>query len=311
MRDGVANIRVSEEGELSVSDAALGSVRIGLHFAEAVAGARLLAAGCTREQILGELAALVPAPDEERRRRVASALVHRLLVDCETEDPARCPVVELLAAAGCTLDARHLLLYATARRERLVMAIAAEVFFPCFVLGRPPEGLSERDFAALNTGRLLETDQVITHRLVDEYARRRWGFDDPTSTQTALRILREGGALAATWLERGDGRCLGYFPSHRGPSRQTFVYALWEEFASRGRRTVPRVHLRGMALAHLFCLPGPVVEALGERAAEEGFCALDARRSGGPISVTHTSFAEATVELARQVRPPRPSPTPE
>lgn len=227
MRDGVANIRVSEEGELSVSDAALGSVRIGLHFAEAVAGARLLAAGCTREQILGELAALVPAPDEERRRRVASALVHRLLVDCETEDPARCPLVELLAAAGCTLDARHLLLYATARRERLVMAIAAEVFFPCFVLGRPPEGLSERDFAALNTGRLLETDQVITHRLVDEYARRHWGFDDPTSTQTALRILREGGALAATWLERGDGRCLGYFPSHRGPSRQTFVYALW------------------------------------------------------------------------------------
>jgi len=282
-----------------VSDAALGSVRIGLHFAEAVAAAELLAAGCAREDIVARVAALVPAPDDERRRRVASALVHRLQIDCQARDAAPCPLVDLLAAAGRTLDARHLLLHATARREQLVMAIAAEVFFPSFVLGRPPEGLSERDFAALNTGRLLETDEVITHRLVDEYARRRWGLGDAASTQTAMRILREGGALAATWLERGDGRCLGYFPSHRGPSWRVFVYAFWEEFASRGRRTVPRAHLRSLALAHLFCLPGPVVEALGERAAEEGFCAIDGRRSGGPISVMHASFAEAAAELAR------------
>lgn len=284
-----------------MSDAALGSVRIGLHFAEAVAAAELLAAGCARDQIVDRVAALVPAPDDDRRRRIASALLHRLQVDCAAEGRAPCPLVDLLAAAGCTLDARHLLLHATARRERLVMAVAGEVFFPRFVLGRLPDGLSERDFAALNTGRLLETDAVITHRLVDEYARRRWGFDDPASTQAALRILREGGALAATWLERGDGRCLGYFPSHRGPSWRVFVYALWEEFASRGRRTVPRAHLRSLALAHLFCLPGPVVEALGERAAEEGFCAIDGRRSGGPIAVTHASFAEAAGELARYV----------
>ena len=54
-----------------MSDAALGSVRIGLHFAEAVAAARLLTAdGGARAEIVAEVAALVPAPDDDRRRRM-------------------------------------------------------------------------------------------------------------------------------------------------------------------------------------------------------------------------------------------------
>lgn len=285
--------------------AALGSVRVGLHFAEAVTAAELAAAGCDRSKVVERIAPVLAVADEERARRIASTLARRVMSGCQPrgEEVGRgstlCPLAGLIAAAGRCLDSRHLLLYATARRERLVMAVAREVFYPRFVLDRMPEGMNERDFAAINTGRLLETDEVITHRLVDEYARRRWRFDDSASTQCALRILREGGALGATWLERGEGRCLGYFPTHRGPGWKVFVYALWEEFAARGRRTVPRAHLRTMELAYLFCLRGPAVDVLAERAADEGFCVIEARRSGGPVSVTHEGFEQAVAALAR------------
>ncbi len=295
-----------ERGGLRVSESArseFGSVRVGLHFAEAVTAAELAACGCDHAEVVEQVAPLVPAPDDERARRIASTLAHRVMCDCAARgddgcDGPPCTLPELIAAAGRRLDARHLLLYATARRERLVMAVAEEVFYPRFVLGRMPAGMSEGDFAAINAGRLLETDEVITHRLVDEYACRRWRLDDPTSTQCALRILREGGALGATWISRDDGRCLGYFPTHRGPGWQAFVYALWEEFASRGRRTVPRAHLRMMALSRLFCLRGPVVDVLAERAAAAGFCTIDGRRSGGPITATHDSFEQAVGALA-------------
>ncbi|MGD9495186.1 MAG: hypothetical protein AB7Y46_02630, partial [Armatimonadota bacterium] len=281
---------------------AVGSVRIGLHFAEAVTAAELAAAGCTRAEVVNQLAPMIPSPEEERRRRIASALARRVMCDrdARTErecDERPCPLPRLVAAWGRTLDSRHLLVYATARRETLVMAVAAEVFHRRFVLGLAPEGMSESDFAALNTGKLLETDEVVTHRVVEEYARRRWGLDDPASTQCVLRILREGGALGATWLTSGGSRYLGYFPTHRGPSWRVFTYALWEEFASRGRTTVPRIHLRAMALAHLFSLRGPSVDVLAERAAEEGSCAIDGRRSGGPVSVAHGSFEEAVLAL--------------
>ncbi|MEA3401745.1 MAG: BrxA family protein [Armatimonadota bacterium] len=280
---------------------ALGSVRVGLHFAEAVAAAELAAAGCSRQEVVEQLAERVPAPDEERRRRIAATLARRVVCQRAADGQERsCPLPALIAAAGRTLDSRHLLLYATARREGLVMAVASEVFYRRFVLGRLPEGLSERDFATINTGKLLETDDIITHRLVDEYARRRWGLHDRSSTQCALRILREGGALGATWIARGETRCLGYFPSHRGPSWRVFVYALWEEFASRGRRTVARAHLRSMALGRVFCLRGPAVDVLAEQAADCGFCQIDGLRSGGPVAVRHDSFQEAVAALGEQ-----------
>jgi len=292
-----------------VSDAArpaVRSVRVGLHFAESVSAARFAVEGCSRDEMLETLAPCLGGSEEESRR-IAGTILRRLMGPSSglgAEDAAErpSPLAWVTAAAGHTIDSRHLLLYAAARLERLVMAAASELFYPRFVLGRLPEGMHELDFAAVNTGKLLETDDVITHRLVDEYARRRWGLDDPSSTQCALRILREGGALGATWISRGETRCLGYFPTHRGPSWRVFTYALWEEFASRGRRTVPRAHLRSMALARLFCLHGPSVDVLAQRAAEAGFCAIDGERSGGPVSAAHETFEDAARALAATCR---------
>lgn len=289
----------------------LGGVRIGLHFPESVRAIELAAQSETAtapRQVVEALAPEVPAagpaascdsPGSARRRRIAWAIVRRL-IPRRAEGAPRPPLHALLLAAGHTLDARHLLLYAVAQREPLVMAIAEQVFYRRFVLGRTPAGFTEREFSSINTGKLLETDQVVTHRLVDEYARRNWRLEDSASTQCALRILREGGALAATWIARGEARCLAYFPSHRGPSWRVFAYALWEELASRGRRAVARAHLRSMALARLFSLTGPVVDALAERAVAEGFGAIDGRRSGGRLIVAHDSFQEAAAALAEQ-----------
>jgi len=240
----------------------------------------------------------IAAGDEQSARRTAWALTRRV-VPARADDTSALPLHRLILSAGRTLDSRHLLLYTVACDEPLVMAIAEEVFYRRFVLGRTPEGFTEREFHAINTGKLIETDQVITHRFVDEYAGRVWGLNDRASTQCALRILREGGALAATWMAREEARCLGYFPSHRGPSWRVFTYALWEELASRGRRAVPRAHLRSMRLARLFSLPGPVVEVLAERAAAEGFGAIAGQRSGGRFMVAHDSFVAAMTALAR------------
>lgn len=278
--------------------ARFGSVRIGLHFPETVRAIGLAAEGGTRREVVEALAGEVPEADEERARRVTWAVVRRVMPKRDEGAPSP-PLHTLILQAGLTLDSRHLIIYAVAHHEPLVMAVAEGIFYRRFVLERAPEGFTEREFNTVNTGKLLETDQVVTHRLVDEYARRAWGLKDEASTQCALRILREGGALAATWIARGEARCLAYFPSHRGPSWRVFAYALWDEFASRGRTAVPRAHLRSMQLARLFSLRGPVVDALAERAATEGFGAIAGRRSGGRFVVAHDSFEEAMAVLAR------------
>ncbi len=272
----------------------VGSVRIGLQFAAAMQAMELAASGLSRREVAEELTAAVAASEESRKRRIAGVVARRFVADGETEPPLRV----VARAAGSSLDTRHLLLYTIAGLEPLVVSIAEEIFYDRFVLGRTPGALSESEWATLNTGQLLETDEVITHRLVDHYAQTQWGLDDPTSTQCALRILREGGALGATWLARGGTRCLGYFPTHRGPSWRVFAYALWDEFASHGRREVPRAHLRSMRLARLFSLRGPVLDVMAERAASEGFGIIDRRRSGGRLIVTHKSFDEAAQALA-------------
>ncbi|MCD6360780.1 MAG: hypothetical protein J7M38_07925 [Armatimonadetes bacterium] len=270
-----------------------GTVRIGLHFATAIRALELAAEGLSRQEVVEELTPHVPAADENRRRRIASTVARRYVAD----EPWAVALRMLVRAVGPDLDTRHLLLYALARREPLVLAVAGSIFYERFVLGRTPAGLSEREYAALNTGRLIETDEVVTHRLVDYFVRRQWGLDDPAGTQCVLRILREGGALGATWIARGSSRCLGYFPTHRGPSWRVFVYAMWDEFASRGRRDIPRAHLRSMALARLFALPGPVVDLLADRAAAGGFGMVEHERSGGRLLVTHRSFEEAARRL--------------
>ncbi len=280
-----------------------GSVRVGLYFSESVRAIELAAEGETargRDEVIEALAPEIPVAGpaaQARGRRIAWAIVRRVIPEHADEVP-RPPLHDLVLAAGRSLDTRHLLLYTVAQREPLVLALAEQVFYPRFVLGSMPAGFTEREFNTINTGRLLETDRVVTHRLVEEYARRSWDLDDSASTQCALRILREGGALAATWLARREARCLGYFPSHRGPGWRVFTYALWEEFGSRGRRAVPRAYLRSMTLARLFSLPGPVVDALATRAAAHGFGAIDGRRSGGRLIVAHDSFQEAAAALA-------------
>jgi len=278
---------------------ALASVRVGLRFTEAVQAATMAAAGCSREEVVEKLTAGLAAPDVDHARRVAGTISRRVLCDAEAdEDEVLCPLSTVVAAAGRRIDARHLLLYATARHEPLVMAVASELFYRRFVLGEALAEMSDREYATFNTGKLFETDDVVTHRLVNEYARRRWHLDDPSSIQCALRILREGGALGATWISRDETRCLGYFPTHRGPSWRVFVYALLEEFAARGRRSVPRAHLRTMAMARVFCLRGPAVDVLAGEAAEHGFCTIRRTRSGGPVTVAQSSFAEAALRLA-------------
>lgn len=272
-----------------------GSVRTGLHFTAAIRALELAAGGLSRQEVAERLAPEIAASDDSRRRRTALVLARRFASD----EPGTAELRALVAAAGASLDTRHLLLYAVARQEPLVLAVAGSVFYERFVLGRTPGGLSEREYAAINTGQLLETDEVVTHRLVQHFARQQWGAVDPASTQCALRILREGGALGATWIARDNSRCLAYFPTHRGPSWRVFVYALWEEFAARGRRELPRAHLRSMALARLFALPGPVVDLLADRAAAEGFGMIEHERSGGRLLVIHRSFADATAALVR------------
>ncbi len=272
-----------------------GTVRTGLHFTAALRALELAASGLPRRAVAALLAPHIAATDEGRRRRIAATLARRFPAD----EPATVELHRLVRAAGTSLDTRHLLLYAVARQEPLVLAIASTVFYERFVLRRLPAGMSEREYCAVNTGKLLETDEVVTHRLVHHVANRLWGPVDAASTQCALRILREGGALGATWIARDNTRCLAYFPTHRGPSWRVFTYALWEQMASRSRRAVPRAHLRSMVLARLFALPGPVVDLLADRAAAAGFGVIDHERSGGRFLVTHRDFTGAMTDLAR------------
>ncbi len=274
------------------------AITVGLEADIALAAVRMSRELETRTELLDAIRGRLATATPRQRERIAWAVVRRLFPESKRE-LVPTPLHELLSALPDEAARRHLLLYATSRREPLLLAIMGDVFFPYFVLNAAPKGTTRRQFAVERSGQLFETDQVVTHAALARYAQRQWGLRRRASTQLALRTLRAGEALDATWVVSQGVRCLGYFPAGRTVEWPALAYCLYAA-CPRSDRRWPADRLANGDLARLFLLSRMRLQLLLRECREHGLVATpDA--AGGFVELACRDTTEAVTVILGQL----------
>jgi DNA-binding transcriptional ArsR family regulator len=231
----------------------------------------------TRADLHAGLAAALPQPSAKTRTRIADKLIQRL-VPVQRGKVVVTPFVRLAAR---TTDARartELIYYRTAQADAVIAAIAAEIFYPYFIQARPPKGLSATQFRMANTGALFDYDNVITRPFISTYARRAWDFNSEPTLTRALRVLREAGLIEILPGPPGGARHPSFAPAPHTMTLPTFVFCLYEHFASRRSPALALDQIQNADFARMFVVRPVDVTALLEQARRRK---LVARAGGG------------------------------
>ncbi|HUT73287.1 MAG TPA: hypothetical protein VM221_00445 [Armatimonadota bacterium] len=229
----------------------------------------------TRAELHARIAAGLPQASAKTRGRIADKLIQRLIA-VERGKVIVSPFVRLAAGLRDPQARTELIYYRTARTDTIIAAIAAEIFYPHFVHGRPPRGFSPVHFRAANTGALFDYDRVITRPFISTYARRAWDFHSEPTLTRALRVLREAGLIEVLPGAPGARRPSFTVAPHtlRLP---TFAFCLYEEFAARRSPALALDQIQNADFARTFILRPVEVTALTEEARRRKLVA----RSGG------------------------------
>jgi len=272
-----------------------------LHYEAAREVARRICAGeGDREALLVAAAPLAEATTPAGRRRAAATVMTWLgLGRRRRVSPAG--LLELLARLPED-SGRRLWTYAVATQEPMLAAVAREVLYPFFVQCGTPKGFGAEEFSAVNANGLFEVAGAITHAAVAAYASRQWGLGDPAPTGRALRVLRKGGVLAATWISRSSARCLGYFPLGGLPDLACLGYAIYSTPGHAGYVRLDR--LRAGLLVHLFLLRPIAVDYLLDQAMDAG---LVEEPEAGVAALRFGSLEDAVDTIIRVGRESCPS----
>jgi hypothetical protein len=264
---------------------------------EAAQALRLALGASTRAELRQQVIGTLPQPSEKTRGRIADKLIQRL-VPIEQRQIVVSPFVRLAANIGDSQARIELVYYRTAQTDSIIAAIAAEVFYPYFVQGRPPKGFSAAQFRLANTGALFDYDNVITASFITAYARSAWGFRSEPTVTRALRILREAGLIEALPGGAGAGETAFALAPHtmRLP---TFAFCLYEEFAARRAPALALDQIQNAHFARMFIVRPVDVTALAEEARRRK---LLVRRGGGTPRYAPAMEPEALVDrlLARK-----------
>ena len=246
-----------------------------LHYEAAVEIARRLVAGESyRDGLLAAAAPLTEAATARGTRRAAAAVMTRLGLGRRRR--VRASGLHRLLGSLPEPAGRQLWTYVVAAHEPMLAAVAGEVLYPYFVECQTPKGFAAEEFSVINANGLFEVAGAITHAAVAAYGERRWGIVDPAPTGRALRLLRKGGILGATWLSRPSARCLGYFPMGGLPDLACLGQAMFS-MSGHGRH-VRLDRLRAGLFVHLFLLRPVAVDFLLEQAMDLGL--VDEPRGG-------------------------------
>lgn len=259
-----------------------------LHYRASFKIARLLVGGClSRDDLLAAAAPLTDAGTDSARHRAASTIMTRLGLG-RRRHLAPGSLHRILATLSEPAG-RQLLTYVVALAEPMLAALAREVLHPYFVEHEVPAGFTAEEFSAINANGLFEVAGAVTHAGVAAYAQRCWRIKDPSATRRALRLLRKGGVLGATWIARSSRRCLGYFPVLGLPDVACFAYAL---YSMRDEARYVRLdRLRAGLFVRLFLLRPVAVDYLIDRAEELG---LVDQTQAGVVELPFASLDEAT-----------------
>jgi len=243
---------------------------------EAAQALRLALQAATRASLHEQIVAALPQPSLKTRERIADKLIQRL-IPVQKGAVIVSPFVRLAANITDTQARNELVYYRTAQTDSVIGAIAAEIFYPYFVQGRPPKGFSASQFRFANTGALFDYDNVITRSFVVRYAREAWGFNSEQSVTRALRILREARLIETLPNPPGAARQLSFALAPHSMRLPTFAFCLYEDFATRRTPALPLDQIQTANLARTFIVRPQEVTALAEEARRRKLLA----RSGG------------------------------
>ena len=204
------------------------------------------------------------------RLRLASKIIQRFFRNPNDKSPAHA-FLRLVSGAKSEQLRRDLLYWRTARTDLVISAVAAEIFYPFFVLGILPAGYDESTFRMENTAALFTTDMVITRDLVVNFARRQWDFHSQTSLTLALRIMRQAEILDTISVTIGRRRILGYYLRPHFPAVEAFVYSIYEESMPQRRNILLLDQVQNGNFAKTFLLSRLQADSLLKTAEKNGY----------------------------------------
>ncbi len=194
-----------------------------LYFEESMKAIETLSGAQDGERLSAAIAELLPHPSNATRLRVASKISQRFFRPPDA-------FLAMVRTARDEASKRDLLYWRTARTDGIIASLAAQVFYPYFVLCELPQGYDDSTFRLANTSTLFSVDRIISRDFAITYAREMWGFDSVRTVILALRIMRQAGLLESVLLEVMGRHVLGYYPKPHPMSVEVFAYCLYEEF---------------------------------------------------------------------------------
>lgn len=271
-------------------------------FEDSLAGIKAAARLRDRSQRISAIASILPQASPKTKERLAAKIIQRYFGGRRKADAAP-HFADLVLRLRDSSVQRELMLYRTARVDRIVGAIAQEIFYPYFVAKTYPKGYNESDFRLANTATLFDSDDVISSRFVQEFARRRWGFNSSSTINLALRVLREGGVLRSVGPRRSPKRSLAYLPTYAGLSPVTFCYCLACEFSLQDSFEAPtRDKVHNADFVKLFLLGPPVVDSILAEARRRGWLRLAGTGSAARVHLAAPTSRELVKLLAKSRR---------
>lgn len=236
--------------------------------------------------LIDSISGILPQPSEKTRRRVAEKLVQRYFSGHES-DHHPMPYLNLVANLTDVYEKNDLIYWRTASTDKLIPAIASEIFHPFFILNTIPDGYSESSFNLINTGSLFIMDRIITTDLVINYAKTMWKFTSVKSIRLALRIMRQAELIDCMHTRKGRKNILGYYPNPHNISASVFAYCLYEELLLGKSLLTPSLdQVQSADVSKLFFMSRPQVDSMLKSLEKKGIVELVNQHGGRYVRLT-------------------------
>ncbi|MHB1459181.1 MAG: hypothetical protein ACYC0V_19915 [Armatimonadota bacterium] len=230
--------------------------------------------------LLESISDILPHPSEKTRRRLAEKLVQRHFNGLESGSHS-IPYLRLVANLSDTREKNDLIYWRTASTDKVISAIASEIFYPFFILNTIPDGYSDETFNMINTGSLFSMDRIITTDLVINYARTIWDFTSAKSIRLALRIMRQAELIDSMNTRKGRKNILGYYPNPHNISASVFAFCLYEELLiSKSTPTPSLDQVHNSDAVKVFFMSRPQVDSMLRTLEKKGIVELMNQHGG-------------------------------
>ena len=189
-----------------------------------------------RGALLELIASSLPQQSAKTRRRIASKILQRYIVGKRKiidPSPHEQPFIRLLTRLSNVGAQIELLYFELCGTDKIVGALARDLFYPTGIERCAPKGWKQNEFAVANGGLLPEIADLappLTRAFIVEYARAQWKFRDASSVDRALRVLQGAGLISQEKLVALRGHPSGFRVAAHDVSTETFLWALHREF---------------------------------------------------------------------------------